>query len=487
MVVAAGISYMVYYLQNRAKRGIRTIFVKGSEETSILFELLGTNLTFDVKMSSEDAVVCEEFFIETLKNLANVSSMAFVKGSDNAVDNNDPFFSQNRKYFVMEGSNGKMLLVYDLAFWNKETTIGDNYDVSSYAGGNGTIPVIENCFLRIPTSQCDETCQLELMDAVRTAITQTRVKRNYPQAEKPVSNLFHLAKKGEHYMLRSTPFNFTSLDPAHLDLCYEPSTVVLDRDYEKVPMSKVVEIVEDMARNGKNSFLLGPTGVGKTTICRSMWAKLVNEGYMVIKLDYDLINGPQSEIQTALEENILPVMADRLYKGVVFVMDEARSLFAEQRHNDVLLDLMDGIRKKEEFPMSVMISINAKPEDLDYTLLRSGRTHLVAMLTYLSENRANALAKHIQQTRPDLQFLPGLMNNILQNGKWVEGVQIYPKGMISAADIWYTVFRPMEDYERYAKQLEPFAAKKQSVPGPSSNGSKPAQASVEVPRAKVIL
>lgn len=482
LVLGLAATYVVYYLFEKKKESklgkLKTIYVKANEEAGILFELLGTNLTHTISL---DATVCKEFFLSELLNKLGVTNMQIVRSITAAGESMD-IFNQDRELYKLVGKDGVMLLSVAGSSWNIETTSGVGYDISSYAS-DGKVQILESAWLVVPTVNCDETCQLDMLDAIRTTQKATEVKRVYAEAKAPTSKMYTLGKRGDMYVLRETSFNYRDLPDVEVDLCYEPSTVFLDKQYDRVPMSEVLAIQTDMLKNGKNVFVLGPAGVGKTTLCGSVWAKLVDAGYMIVKLDYDSIDGPQSAVQTALEEQITPYLVDGVYKGVVYVVDEARALFNEQRHSDVLLDLMDGIRKREDFPMSVMISINAEAKELDPTLFRAGRTHMAVSLTYLSGQRAHALVKHIRQTRPDLMFNQPILEDLLKNGKKIENTVIHPAGVISSADIWNTVFRPVEDHEKYATRLKPYAVKEQ--PGPSASQPKSAQPTQA--RAKVVL
>ncbi len=472
MAIAFAVAYFVWYFRERTlKSRIETIYVKGNDETAAMYELLGTNLTHDIRASASGVAVCEEFFIETLRAMAEIISIKYVKGTVSADGVQDErFFMQDRKHYLLEGKSGKLILTLDVSHWKAEKTIGVGYDVSSYADQDGNIPVSEGIYLRVPTINCDEVCQLEIMDAVRASVQATSVQRILTVDDrKETAHLFYIRAHDTHLSLASSAFNYVPLDPALLDLSYEPASVSYDQQYDRVPMSQVVQLQSDLLRAGKNCVIMGPTGVGKTTVCRDIWARLVKDGYMVVKLDHDTIDANQSQLQAVLEENIFPMLAEGMYKGVIFAIDEAKALFDSTKANDIILDLMDGIRKRENVVMGVMISINATAADLDLAILRPGRAHSVTTLAYLSRKRAEALCKHIQQHRPDLKFNQPLLDNILNHGKFVEGVKIHDSGLISAADIWNGVFRPYDEQEKFAKILAPYATKKQQNNQPNAS------------------
>lgn len=466
IVIAASIAYLVYFMKERSKKKeMKTIFVKGGDEAAVLFELLGTNQTHTIKM---EATVCEEYFLQNLQMNADVTEMKYIRGTANASDID--FFDSTIRYYQLKGPNGVMMLGTNLNIWSVESIKAD-FPVDTYATPDGKVSVIEGLFLTIPVINCDEVCQNLIMDAIKETRKVSEVSRIQQEVSKNSAQLYQLAKRGDSYSLRESTYQYKLLDPTLLDLCYEKVSVFMDREYENVPMSEIVEIQLDMLKNGKNIFVLGPTGVGKSTLAGSMWASLADAGFMVIKLDYDTIDGNQSEIQVALEEAINPYLEDRYYKGVTFVIDEARALFNDQKHSDVLLDIMDGIRKRQDFPMGVMISINAKMSELDPTLFRGGRTHMLTILDYMTAGRAHGLVKYIRDTRPDLVYNQQLLEDILKNGKVIEGVTIHGPGKISSADIWNTVFRTLEDHEKYTNRLKPYIKKGNPTPGPSANGT----------------
>lgn len=324
----------------------------------------------------------------------------------------------------------------------------ENYQLGHYtykenASGNDILPVVTFVQMIIPVENNDEKI-LTIDELIDVCMLKSV---HYDHVGSSLSSVGKLAfgSRGEMYIENYpvlTSKTFISNEEA--DLMYSDVDIQYNgKEYPKKP-SQMLAILEAGAEEGTNIQLYGKFGTGKTKIAYHLATRLAQKhSNEVIFISPSALRELDNiRMQSAFTQMIRQRIQENENKRFYLFIDEAETALRSDngfhtKENAFLLQLMDGV-EKDFLNMSVILTFNADPKDLNQALFRSGRAGIIVNMTPITAERAEALVAYLKTTdkMKNKIFQPAALAKFLnEDSATVNGTVYAPKGFTTIADV----------------------------------------------------
>lgn len=236
-------------------------------------------------------------------------------------------------------------------------------------------------------------------------------------------------------------------DTEELNMMYSP----VDIEFQGVTYSKglgdAFKVAKTCIETGENIFFTGSPGTGKTTAMMQLMGELqqIPKTRIIMVTPSIFEELKSSEAQTALFDMFGYDSEDNTIN--VFFIDEAETLLRQDNegfhslNNTLMLQILSGDMGKQ-LNARMVLSFNAKPEQLNPALFRKGRYGMIFDLKPISKAQADKLVAQLKQELSDRVFDNKAYNKSLsEDSKLVNGVVYAETGTITIADV-YACFVP---------------------------------------------
>lgn len=236
-------------------------------------------------------------------------------------------------------------------------------------------------------------------------------------------------------------------DTEELNMMYSP----VDIEFQGVTYSKglgdAFKVAKTCIETGENIFFTGSPGTGKTTAMMQLMGELqqIPKTRIIMVTPSIFEELKSSEAQTALFDMFGYDSEDNTIN--VFFIDEAETLLRQDNegfhslNNTLMLQILSGDMGKQ-LNARMVLSFNAKPEQLNPALFRKGRYGMIFDLKPISKAQADKLVAQLKQELSDRVFDSKAYNKSLsEDSKLVNGVVYAETGTITIADV-YACFVP---------------------------------------------
>lgn len=323
----------------------------------------------------------------------------------------------------------------------------DKLDLAHYtnvASEQERLELVTSAALIIPIENNDEKIWMIQEDCIEYAKLEY-IGNEYSVKHSSEMSIMHklvMTQHGLKLRMHTIADGSTIITPQEADLMYSDVNIAYNgKDYLKKP-SVMMKVIEQAAKEKKTIQLYGTFGTGKTRVAHSLAATLSqNSDNVVIYITPSVLNELDTmQNQAMFMDLIREKRESRPETNFFLFLDEAETALKSNggfhtKENSFLLQFMDGV-EKSVYNISLIMTFNANPKDLNQALFRSGRAGVIVNMEPITEERAHKLVAYLKTKYPEKIFQPAQLAKFLNEDSAMRDGTIYaPKGFTTIADV----------------------------------------------------